>query len=402
MAKENRTSSTDFILLGLFQDADSPKLLFSLVFIAFCTALVGNVTMMVLIHTDPRLRTPMYFLLSQLSTMDLLYISSIVPKMAADFLSGKKAISFGACAAQMFIYLTLAGSECFLLALMSYDRYVAILHPLRYPVLMNGRVCVLMTLGSWLLGALDGLLLTPITMTFPFCRSREIRHFFCEVPAVQRLSCADTSLYETAMTVCCSVMLLVPFTVIAVSYGLILSTVLRMKSSQGRRKASATCSSHLMVVGLYYGAAIFTYMQPGSLRSPGQDKAISVFYTIITPMLNPFIYSLRNKEVARALRRGLRRCAFSPRMGKIGVSKDVVRKAGNADKDARKEDKGRKINDPFGKKKKDTATFWASEVREQSPLREYPDPLWPEPIKEATVSLLIQADSLCDSQPQEA
>ncbi|XP_038617587.1 olfactory receptor 2T2-like [Tachyglossus aculeatus] len=311
MVKENRTLSTDFILLGLFQDVGSPKLLFSLVFMAFCTALLGNMTMMALIHMDSRLHTPMYFLLGQLSTMDLLYISTIVPKMAADFLSGRKSISFGACTAQIFIYLTLGGSECFLLAFMSYDRYVAVCHPLRYPVLMNGRVCVLMTVGSWLLGALDGLLLTPITMTFPFCRSRVIQHFFCEVPAVQRLSCVDTSLYETAMTACCSIMLLVPLTVIAVSYGLILSTVLQMKSSQGWRKASATGSSHLMVVGLYYGAAIFTYMQPGSLRSPGQDKAVSVFYTIITPMLNPFIYSLRNREVARALRRCLQRCAFS-------------------------------------------------------------------------------------------
>ncbi|XP_038617591.1 olfactory receptor 2T2-like [Tachyglossus aculeatus] len=324
MAKENRTLSTDFILLGLFQDVGSPKLLLSLVFMAFCTALLGNMTMMVLIRMDPRLHTPMYFLLSQLSTMDLLYISAIVPKMAADFLSVRNSISFGACATQMFVYLTLAGSECFLLALMSYDRYIAVCHPLRYPVLMNGRVFVLMTLGSWLLGALDGLLLTSINMTFPFCSSREIRHFFCEVSAIQRLSCTDTSLYETAMTVCCSIMLLVPLTVIAVSYGLILSTVLRMKSSQGRRKASATCSSHLMVVGLYYGASIFTYMQPGSLRSPWQDKVIAVCYTIITPMLNPIIYSLRNKEVARALRRCLQRCAFFHRIGKIGVSKDKM------------------------------------------------------------------------------
>jgi olfactory receptor len=223
--------------------------------------------------------------------------------MLMDQVLGSHKISAAACGMQMFLYLTLVGSEFFLLAAMSYDRYVAICYPLRYPVLMNYRVCLLLMSVCWVLGSLDGFMLTPVTMTFPFCGSREIHHFFCEVPAVTKLSCSDTWLYETLMYVCCVLMLLIPVTVISGSYTSILLTVLRMNSAEGRKKALATCSSHMTVVTLFYGAAVYTYMLPASLHTPEKDMVVSVFYTILTPLLNPLIYSLRNKNVTEAMKK---------------------------------------------------------------------------------------------------
>ncbi|XP_069854061.1 olfactory receptor 2T5-like [Dipodomys merriami] len=212
-------------------------------------------------------------------------------------------ISVSGCGVQMFLYLTLVGAEFFLLAAMSYDRYAAICHPLRYPVLLSRKACLVLTLGCWVLGSVDGFMLTPVTMTFPFCKSREIHHFFCEVPAVLKLSCSDTSLYKTLMYLCCVLMLLIPVTVISTSYALVLLTVHRMKSAEGRKKALATCSSHMTVVLLFYGAAIYTCMLPGSYHTPEKDMVASVFYTILTPVLNPLIYSLQNSSVTRALKK---------------------------------------------------------------------------------------------------
>ncbi|CAO2637751.1 Olfactory receptor 2T1 [Lemmus lemmus] len=300
-------SSTDFTFLGLFNTEETSGLVFATISVIFLTALVTNGTMIFLIYTDPHLHTPMYFLLSHLSFIDMMYISTIVPKMLIDYLLGQRTISFVGCTAQHFLYLTLVGAEFFLLGLMAYDRYVAICNPLRYPVLMSRRICWIIIAGSWFGGSLDGFLLTPITMSFPFCSSREINHFFCEAPAVLKLACADTALYETVMYVCCVLMLLIPFSVVIASYARILATVYHMSSVEGRKKAFATCSSHMTVVTLFYGAAIYTYMVPHSYHSPSQDKIFSVFYTILTPMLNPLIYSMRNKDVAGALRRALGR-----------------------------------------------------------------------------------------------
>lgn len=200
---------------------------------------------------------------------------------------------------------------------MAHDRYVAVCHPLRYPLLMNRRLCLFMVGGS-----LDGFMLTPVTMSFPFCSSREINHFFCEIPAVLRWSCTDTSLYETLMYACCVLMLLLPLSVISVSYTRILLTVHRMNSAEGRRKAFATCSSHVMVVSIFYGAAFYTNVLPHSYHTPEKDKVVSAFYTILTPMLNPLIYSLRNQEVAAALRKVLGRCGSSQsiRVGTLQTS----------------------------------------------------------------------------------
>ena len=301
----NYTGQSDFTLLGFFSQSKHPALLAIVIFVIFLMALSGNALLILLIVSDTHLHTPMYFFISQLSLMDMMYISVTVPKMLMDQVLGSHKISAAACAMQMFLYLTLVGSEFFLLAAMSYDRYVAICHPLRYPVLMNHRVCLLLLSVCWLLGSLDGFILTPITMTFPFCGSREIHHFFCEVPAVTKLSCSDTWLYETLMYVCCVLMLLIPVTVISGSYSSILLTVLRMNSAEGRKKALATCSSHMTVVLLFYGAAVYTYMLPASLHTPEKDMVVSVFYTIVTPLLNPLIYSLRNKNVTEAMKKFL-------------------------------------------------------------------------------------------------
>uniref|UniRef100_G1TL52 Olfactory receptor n=1 Tax=Oryctolagus cuniculus TaxID=9986 RepID=G1TL52_RABIT len=305
MDRSNMTS-TDFTFLGLFGSEETSGLLFTIISIIFLSTLTANGIMILLIHTDPRLHTPMYFLLSHLSFIDMMYIS-IVPKMLVDHVRGQRAISFVGCTAQHFLYLTLVGAEFFLLGLMAYDRYVAICNPLRYPVLLSRRVCWMIIAGSWFGGSLYGFLLTPITISFPFCRSREINHFFCEAPAVLKLVCADTALYETVMYACCVLMLLIPFSVVIASYARILTTVYRMSSVEGRKKAFATCSSHMMVVTLFYEAAMYTYMLPRSYHTPAQDKVLSAFYTILTPLLNPLIYSLRNKDVMGALQRALGR-----------------------------------------------------------------------------------------------
>ncbi|XP_006898167.1 PREDICTED: olfactory receptor 2T4-like [Elephantulus edwardii] len=301
----NHTRGFDFILLGFFNQSKDPALLCVVIFVIFLMALSGNAVLIFLIQSNVHLHTPMYFFIGQLSLMDMAYISVTVPKILMDQILGTKKISAPECGIQMFLYLTLGGSEFFLLAAMAYDRYMAICHPLRYPVLMNHRICLLLTSGCWFFGSVDGFMLTSITMSFPFCRSREIHHFFCEVPAVMKLSCSDTSLIETLMYLCCVLMILIPVTIISSSYSFILLTIHRMKSAEGRKKAFTTCSSHMAVVSLFYGAAIYTYMIPSSYHTPEKDMVVSFFYTILTPVLNPLIYSFRNKDVTGALKKML-------------------------------------------------------------------------------------------------
>uniref|UniRef100_A0A8C7AAX5 Olfactory receptor n=1 Tax=Neovison vison TaxID=452646 RepID=A0A8C7AAX5_NEOVI len=300
MACENQTFNSGFILLGIFSHSPTHIFLFSLVLGIFTVAFTGNVVMVLLIYLDNQLHTPMYFLLSQLSLMDLMLICTTVPKMAFNYLSGKKSISLAGCGVQIFLYVSLLGAECFLLAAMAYDRYVAICHPLRYSVLMSQKICGLMAGSSWILGSLDGTVEVAVALSFSYCRAWDIPHFFCDVPALLTLSCTNTLLFEKMIFICCVIMLLFPLAVIIVSYVRVIVAVIHMASEEGCQKAFATCSSHLIVVGMYYGAAMFIYMRPTSDRSPTQDKMVSVFYTILTPMLNPLIYSLRNKEVARA------------------------------------------------------------------------------------------------------
>ncbi|XP_072805898.1 olfactory receptor 2T29-like [Vicugna pacos] len=299
----NHTGQLDFILVGLFSQSKHTALLCVVVFVIFLMALSGNSILILLIYSDTHLHTPMYFFISQLSLIDMMYISVTAPKMLMDQIMGVSKISAPECGMQMFLYLTIGGSEYFLLAAMAYDRYVAICHPLHYSMFMNHKVWLLLVSGCWILGSVDGLMLTPITMTFPFCRSREIHHFFCEVPAVMKLSCSDTSLEETLIYLCCVLMLLIPVTVISSSYSFILLTIHRMNSAEARKKAFATCSSHMAVVILFCGAAAYNYMLPSSYHSPEKDMVVSAFYTILTPVLNPLIYSLRNKDVTGALKK---------------------------------------------------------------------------------------------------
>ncbi|XP_069890176.1 olfactory receptor 2T11 [Dipodomys merriami] len=310
----NRTSSSDFILLGLLVRREATGIVFTVIFAIFVVAVMANLIMIFLIQVDSRLHTPMYFLLSQLSIMDTLFICTTVPKLLVDMVSQEKTISFVGCGIQIFLYLTMIGSEFFLLGLMAYDRYVAVCNPLRYPVLMNRKVCLLVAAGAWFGGSLDGFLLTPITMNVPYCGSRRINHFFCEIPAVLRLACANTSLYEALMYVCCVLMLLIPVSIISTSYSLILLAVHRMRSAEGRKKALTTCSSHLTVVSIFYGAAFYTYVLPQSFHTPEKDKVVSAFYTIVTPMLNPLIYSLRNKDVIGAFKRIFMRCSSNQKV----------------------------------------------------------------------------------------
>ncbi|XP_065393382.1 olfactory receptor 2T3 [Macaca fascicularis] len=299
---QNQTASTDFILTGLFAESKHAALLYTLTFILFLMALTGNALLILLIHSEPRLHTPMYFFISQLALMDLMYICVTVPKMLVGQVTGDHTISPAGCGTQMFFYLTLAGAEVFLLAAMAYDRYAAVCRPLHYPLLMNQRVCQLLVSACWVLGMVDGLLLTPITMSFPFGQSRKLLSFFCETPALLKLSCSDVSLYKTLMYLCCILMLLAPITIISSSYTLILRLIHRRNSATGRRKALATCSSHMITVLLFFGASFYTYVLPSSYHTAEQDMMMSTFYTIFTPVLNPLVYSLCNKDVTGALR----------------------------------------------------------------------------------------------------
>ncbi|XP_006894045.1 PREDICTED: olfactory receptor 2L13-like [Elephantulus edwardii] len=302
MEEWNQTSN-DFILLGLFPPNHTGLLLLFVIVFVFLLATVGNSAMIHLIRVDSRLHTPMYFLLSQLSLMDLMYISTTVPKMAFNFLSGHKGISFLGCGVQSFFFLTMACSEGLLLASMAYDRYVAICHPLHYPHRMSKRMCVHMIIGSWILGSINSLAHTAYALHIPYCRSRTINHFFCDVPAMLPLACMDTWVYEYMVFVSTSLFLLFPFLGITASYGRVLLAVYHMRSKEGRKKAFTTCSTHLTVVTFYYAPFVYTYLRPRNLRSPEEDKILAVFYTILTPMLNPIIYSLRNKEVLGAMTR---------------------------------------------------------------------------------------------------
>ncbi|XP_004864361.1 olfactory receptor 2L3 [Heterocephalus glaber] len=310
MENYNQTC-TDFILLGLFPPSSLGFFLFTLIILTFLMALAGNLCMVLLILLNTQLHTPMYFLLSQLSFMDLIYICTTVPKMASSFFFGNKSISFIGCGVQSFFFATLAGSEGLLLMSMSYDRYMAICFPLHYSIHMNRRVCVLMILGSWAMGVVNSCAHTVYVLRMPYCQSRAINHFFCDIPAMLTLACGDTWVYEYIVFFSTIIFVLLPFMVIVGSYGKVLLAVYHMRSREGRKKAYSTCSAHLTVVTFYYVPFAYTYLRPKSFRSPAEDKVVAVFYTILTPVLNPVIYSLRNKEVVGALRRVTRKFCFT-------------------------------------------------------------------------------------------
>ncbi|XP_002806105.4 olfactory receptor 2AK2 [Macaca mulatta] len=303
MKAENQSFGTDFLLVGLFQYGWTNSLLFVVIATIFTVALTGNIMLIHLIRLDTRLHTPMYFLLSQLSIIDLMYITTTVPKMAVNFLSQSKTITFMGCEIQAYVFLALGGTEALLLGFMSYDRYVAICYPLHYPILMSKKICCLMVACAWASGSINAFIHTMYVFQLRFCRSRLINHFFCEIPALMSLVCQDTSHYEYTVLLSGLIILLLPFLAILASYARVLIVVFQMSSGKGQAKAVSTCSSHLIVASLFYATTLATYMKPHSLCSPTRDKVVAVFYTIITPLLNPFIYSLRNKEVTGAMRR---------------------------------------------------------------------------------------------------
>ncbi|XP_051005116.1 olfactory receptor 2AG2-like [Acomys russatus] len=306
MEFRNLSFGSGFILVGILDDSGFPELLCATITVLYMLALTSNGLLLLVITMDARLHVPMYLLLGQLSLMDLLLTSVITPKAIMDFLLRDNTISFGGCALQMFLELAMGGAEDLLLAFMAYDRYVAICHPLNYMIFMRPRVCWLMVATSWIPAVQMSLAFTINTMWYPFCKSRQIRHLFCEMPPLLELACADTSSYELVVYSAGVLMLILPLTAIFFSYARILFTVLHMPSNEGRKKALVTCSSHMTVVGMYFGALTVMYVLPSSYHSPKQDNILSVFYTIVTPALNPLIYSLRNKEVTGALRRVLR------------------------------------------------------------------------------------------------
>ena len=280
-------------------------LLFGLFSLFYVLTLLGNGVILGLISLDPRLHTPMYFFLSHLAIVDISYASNNVPKMLVNLLNKKNTISFVPCIMQTFLYMAFAHTECLILVVMSPDRYVAICHPLRYSVIMSWRVCTVQAVASWTCGSLLALVHVGLILRLPFCGPHEINHFFCEILSVLKLACADTKLNQVVILAASVFVLVGPLCLVLGSYAHILAAILRIQSAEGRRKAFSTCSSHLCVVGLFFGSAIVMYMSPKSRHPEEQQKILSLFYSLFNPMLNPLIYSLRNKEVKGAFRRVL-------------------------------------------------------------------------------------------------
>ncbi|XP_077024137.1 olfactory receptor 9S13-like [Tamandua tetradactyla] len=306
---KNYSELTEFVLLGFRRSPEIQIQLFALLFI-YIVIVVGNISMIVAIKIDLRLHTPMYFFLRNLSYLDLCYSTVIAPKTLADFLFKEKKISYNGCVTQFFFFALFAGTECFLLAVMAYDRFSAICSPFLYTVRMSPQTCVPLVIGSYISGCINSMIQTGFTFSLCFCGENRLGHFFCDVPALIKISCSDTFVNEIVLFVLSALIIVTTTTVILVSYAYILSTVLKIPSTQGKSKTFSTCSSHITAVSLFYGTLFFMYAQAGAISSPEKNKIITVFYTLIIPMLNPLIYSLRNREVKNALKRILLRISF--------------------------------------------------------------------------------------------
>ncbi|XP_007664777.1 olfactory receptor 10A7-like [Ornithorhynchus anatinus] len=303
MREGNQSLVTEFILLGFSNLHEFKVILFMLFLVVYLITLIGNSLLVLVSTVDPTLQTPMYFFLRSLSLMDMGYTTVIIPKMLTNFLSKDKSISFGGCATQMYFAFFFGSSECWILTTMANDRQAAICDPLRYSLIMNRRFCLQLSLASWLAGIPVATVQTTLMFTLPFCGPNVINHFFCDSPPVLDLVCTDTFALEIHSVTATVIILMLPFGVIVVSYIRILVTILKMSSAEGRRKAFSTCSSHLVVVSLFFGAAGSTYFRLKSTYSPETKKLLSLSYSVFTPMLNPLIYSLRNQEVKGALKR---------------------------------------------------------------------------------------------------
>ncbi|XP_012408565.2 olfactory receptor 5F1-like [Sarcophilus harrisii] len=307
MPGENYTTVTEFILLGLTDSPELQIILFIVFWAIYTLTLMGNSGMIILIKIDSQLHTPMYFFLTNLSFNDIFYSSTITPKMLVDLLSKRKIISFTGCFLQMYVFIALTTTECILFGLMAYDRYVAICNPLLYPVTMSRTVCLKKAMGAFTAGFLNSIIHTSYISSLSYCGSNVIHHFFCDSSLILKLSCSDTQMNETIIFICAGINLLGALLIILTSYIYILYSILHLNSIEGKRKAFTTCASHLTAIAIYYGTAIVTYLCPISKYSPIQGKVLSVFYTVIIPMLNPLIYSLRNEDVKRALKNVINR-----------------------------------------------------------------------------------------------
>ncbi|XP_048216378.1 olfactory receptor 10AG1-like [Perognathus longimembris pacificus] len=301
-AEGNVSTVKEFVLLGF---SDHPNLqgflsgIFSIIYIIILT---GNILILTITVVDPTLQKPMYFFLGNFSFLEICYVSVTLPRILFNIWTQIRTMSLPVCATQLCFFLILGTNESFLLAVMSYDRYVAICNPLHYPLVMNTKKCIQLAAAAWLSAMPVHIGLTCYIFSLHFCHSNQIDHFFCDIPPIIKLACGDTFLYELSVYLVAMLCAIVPFWLILASYSKIISTVLKLSTAQGRGKAFSTCASHLLVVVLFYGSASITYFRPKSNHSSGLDKLYSLFYIIFTPMMNPLIYSLRNKEVIMALR----------------------------------------------------------------------------------------------------
>uniref|UniRef100_G3UGY7 Olfactory receptor n=1 Tax=Loxodonta africana TaxID=9785 RepID=G3UGY7_LOXAF len=303
MATENHTTVAEFIILGL---TDNPTLcaIFFVVFLAvYIVTIMGNISIIVLIRRSPQLHTPMYLFLSHLAFVDTGYSTSVTPIMLMSFLRERTTIPVTGCIAQLGSDVTFGTTECFLLAAMAYDRYVAICSPLLYSTQMSPMVCFLLLGASYLGGCMNASSFTGCLMSLTFCGPNKINHFFCDLPPLVKLSCTHIYMAEISPAISAGSIIVITLFIIVVSYVYILHAILKMRSTEGRHKAFSTCTSHLTVVTLFYGPVTFVYVIPKSRHSPDYVKVVSVFYTVVIPMLNPLIYSLRNKEIKEAMRK---------------------------------------------------------------------------------------------------
>uniref|UniRef100_A0A8C3S5F1 Olfactory receptor n=1 Tax=Chelydra serpentina TaxID=8475 RepID=A0A8C3S5F1_CHESE len=302
---ENQTTVTEFILLGFSSDPQMQIFLFVLFLVIYLITLLANIMIILVIRADPQLHTPMYFFLSHLSFVDICYSSVTVPNMLINFLAEHKTISVSGCIAQIFFIILSAGTEIFILSAMAYDRYAAICDPLHYMETMNKGICVLLVTGAWTIGFLDATINAVFALKLNFCGPNQISHFSCELPRLLKMSCTDILTNQMVLLTFVVIFGSSCFLLTLISYIHIISTILRIRSTEGRRKAFSTCSSHLMVVTAFYGTLTIVYVLPKNDILRGLNKVFSVFYTVLTPLLNPLIYSLRNREVKEGLRKGL-------------------------------------------------------------------------------------------------
>ncbi|XP_022346317.1 olfactory receptor 2W1-like [Enhydra lutris kenyoni] len=303
MDTNNGSSTTDFILLGFSDRPQLEPIISGVVFIFYIVTLVGNTTIILVSYLDTQLHTPMYFFLSNLSFLDLCYTTSIIPQMLVNLWGPTRSITYGGCVLQFFFALDLGATECLLLAVMAYDRYAAVCQPLHYTVIMHPQLCQKMVLTTWLGGLGSALILCSLTLKLPRCGHREVDNFFCEMPALIKMSCFYSKVIEVILFALGVIFLLVPLSLILISYAVITQAIVRIKSAARWSKVLNTCGSHLTVVTLFYGTAIYMYMKPQNSTSQDEGKFFTLFYTIITPTLNPVIYTLRNKDVKRAVKR---------------------------------------------------------------------------------------------------